>query len=94
MGHSLSADKRERQNAKRRLRNRTTKIVLKKELKLFEEAVKTAPAEAQKAYARVQSALDRAVRKNAIPRGRADRKKARLALYLQKLKSTASAPVT
>ena len=90
MGHSLSASKRERQNLVRREHNRANRSVLKKELKKFDKAVREKPAESDKAFAEIQSALDTAVRKNAIPKGRADRKKARLALLIQRLKSGAA----
>ena len=39
MGHSLSADKRERQNLKRRARNRYNAVALKKSMKTFTAAV-------------------------------------------------------
>lgn len=87
MGHSLSADKRERQNVTRALRNKQNRSVLKKDLKAFDQALKAGPAEAQKALAKVFQSLDRAARKNAIPKARADRKKARLALRVQKIKA-------
>ena len=94
MGHSLSAVKRERQNVKRQARNKANKSVLKKELKIFEQALAANPAEAGTAYARVQGALDKAARKNAIPKGRADRKKARLALLIGRLQKAKSASAT
>jgi len=85
MAQSLSADKRERQNIVRSLHNRLNRNVLKKELKAFDKALKDSPAQAPQALSKVFSALDIAVRKRAIPKGRADRKKARLALALQKI---------
>ena len=85
MGQSLSADKRERQNVARREFNKLNRRTLKKELKAFEEELKDQPAKAKESLGKIFSALDRAVRKNAIPKGRADRKKARLALAAQKV---------
>ncbi|MBI3829206.1 MAG: 30S ribosomal protein S20 [Planctomycetes bacterium] len=87
MGHSLSADKRERQNVVRALHNKLNRSTLKKELKTFDKVLKEKPADAQTALSKVWSALDRAARKNAIPKARADRKKARLALAVERLKT-------
>lgn len=83
MGHSLSADKRERQNAKRRIRNRYNIVGLKKSMKSFGSAVSEGKAD-KKTLSDAFKALDLAARKNAIPKKRADRKKARLALALNK----------
>jgi len=85
MAHTSSALKRQRQNEKRNQRNRANKSALKKELKAFERDLKAKPGEAPKLLAKISSALDRAARKNAIPKGRADRKKARLALLVHRL---------
>jgi len=79
MGHSLSANKRERQNEVRRLRNKRNKILLRKELKAFDQALSEKDVDLKKAFDRVQGALDKAVKRRAIPKGRADRKKSRLA---------------
>jgi small subunit ribosomal protein S20 len=95
MSQSSSAAKRQRQNEKRRLRNKQNRNTLKKELKDFEKQALANPAEAGKLLAQIQGALDRAARKNAIPKGRADRKKARLALLVQRLKKQpAAAPAS
>jgi len=92
MPRTSSAFKRHRQSEKNRTRNRANKNVLKKELKSFEKDLRANPADAPKLLAQVSGALDRAARKNAIPKGRADRKKSRLALLAQRLqKETASA---
>lgn len=85
MAHTSSAFKRQRQDGKRREVNRANKSVLKKELKAFDQSIKANPAEAPKLLAKISSALDRAVRKNAIPKGRANRKKGRLALMAQRI---------
>lgn len=93
MGHSLSADKRERQNLKRRHRNRGNMIALRKELKQIASAIQAGQANPKEALARGYRALDRAARKNAIPKKRAARKKARLALALARAaKAAAAAP--
>jgi len=90
MGHSLSADKRERQNLKRRHRNRGNMIALRKELKRFAAGINAGKADAQ-ALSKAYRALDRAARKNAIPKKRADRKKARLAAALNRAAQAAPA---
>ena len=84
MGHSVSATKRERQNIKRYAANRANRSLLKKELKKFDAALGDKSVDAKKTFATIQSALDRAARKNAIPKGQASRKKARLARRLAK----------
>ena len=93
MGHSVSATKRERQNIKRYEANRTNRSLLKKELKKFDQILTEKPADGKKAYSAIQKALDVAARKNAIPKGRASRKKARLARKLAKaMAKPAAAP--
>jgi len=84
MGHSLSADKRERQNAKRRRQNRENLGVLRKEMKRINSEVEKGPADPKKTLSEAFATLDRAARKNTIPKKRADRKKARLALALNR----------
>lgn len=81
MGHSNSADKRERQNLKRRHRNRGNANVLKKELKRVSGVIAAGTAD-NKVLSEAFKALDTAARKNAIPKKRASRKKSRLALAI------------
>ncbi len=91
MGHSLSADKRERQNIQRRRRNKGNIITLRKELKRVTADIaagKGDPATLSQGF----RALDLAARKNAIPKKRADRKKSRLALAVNRAKAAAAAP--
>ena len=93
MPQTPSAAKRQRQDEKLRVRNRANRSALKRELKEFEKAAQANPTESAKLLAKVHGALDRAARKHAIPKGRADRKKARLALLVQRLqKAPAPAP--
>ncbi|MGD0091292.1 MAG: 30S ribosomal protein S20, partial [Planctomycetota bacterium] len=92
MGHSLSADKRERQNLKRHHRNRGNMILLRKELKGVTAAIGKGGTDAPAALSKGFQALDRAARKNTIPKKRADRKKARLALALVRAAKAAGAP--
>ena len=88
-----SARKRERQNLKLRRRNRGNMIALRKELKRVSAAIAGGGADAQASLAKGYSMLDRAARKHAIPKKRADRKKARLALALARAgKSVPTAP--
>jgi small subunit ribosomal protein S20 len=82
MGHSISADKRERQNLQRAARNRANRTVLRRETKRINAAIAAGGADVNKTLAEGFSALDKAARKNAIPKKRADRKKSRLALAL------------
>ena len=91
MGHSISADKRERQNLKRRHRNRGNMIVLRKEMKRINADITAGKGDAG-TLAGAFKALDRAARKNAIPKKRADRKKSRLALAINRAKAQAAAP--
>lgn len=87
MGHSNSADKRERQNAKRRLINRDNRSALRKELKRIGGSIEAGSADPKKTLSEAFKALDKAARKNAIPKKRADRKKSRIALALNKMKA-------
>lgn len=91
MGHSLSADKRERQNLKRRHRNRGNLIALRKAMKTIAAEISAGKGDA-KTIATASKALDRAARKNAIPKKRADRKKSRLALAINRTKAAQSSP--
>ena len=94
MGHSLSADKRERQNLQRRHRNRGNMIALRKEMKGISAAISAGQADSKETLARAYKALDRAARKNAIPKKRANRKKARLALAIQRAQAAQTPPQT
>ena len=91
MGHSLSADKRERQNVKRNRRNRGNMIALRKEMKRVNVEIKSGGANPAATLAAAFKALDRAARKNTIPKKRANRKKARLALALNRAAQAAAA---
>jgi small subunit ribosomal protein S20 len=91
MGHSLSADKRERQNLKRKHRNRGNMIKLRKEMKAVSAVIVEGKGD-EKTLATGFKSLDRAARKNTIPKKRANRKKARLALAINRAKAAAQAP--
>jgi small subunit ribosomal protein S20 len=90
MPRSVSAAKRDRQNVKRRARNKANRSALKKQLKLLEKKAREDPAAAAQVFSQLQSAVDRAVRKHAIPKGRANRKKERWAAFLLRLKAQAA----
>ncbi|MCY3022177.1 MAG: 30S ribosomal protein S20 [Planctomycetota bacterium] len=91
MGHSLSADKRERQNIKRRRLNRGNMIALRKAVKGVLAAASAGNADPKALLAKAYAALDRAARKHAIPKKRANRKKARIALALNRAQKSAPA---
>ncbi|HLX61900.1 MAG TPA: 30S ribosomal protein S20 [Planctomycetota bacterium] len=90
MGHSISADKRERQNIQRAARNRINRTALRKENKRIHAAITAGSVDAPKTLAEGFKAYDIAARKNAIPKKRADRKKARLALALNRAAKAAA----
>ena len=89
MGHSVSADKRERQIVKRNSRNRGNMITLRKAMKKVSAEIETGKADPKATLSEAFKALDRAARKNAIPKKRADRKKSRLAKAIARAKAAA-----
>lgn len=79
----------------KRLRNQTRKAernqAVISELKTLSQkltALAATPDQAKEYAAKVISKYDRAVSNGAIPKGRADRKKSRVALFLNKLTKT------
>ena len=84
MGHSPSAVKRERQNLKRHIANRDSRSTLRRELKRINATIVAGTATPKETLSAGFKALDRAARKNAIPKKRADRKKSRMALALNR----------
>lgn len=85
MPNMKSAAKRMRSDAKKRDRNNETLSELKTLYKKFTIQVKESPAQAKESGRSLISNFDKAVSRNIIPHGRADRKKARIALMLQKI---------
>ncbi len=84
MPNIKSAMKRMRSDEKKRLRNQAATS----ELKTLSQKLLTLKAEPEKAREfalRVVSRFDRAVGKGIIPKGRADRKKSRIAKFLATL---------
>ena len=80
---SISSLKRERQNKRRRVRNRSRRAALKTALKRF-QTVKS-KAEAEKLLDDVQSTIDRSARHNIIHRNTARRLKSRIAREVAQL---------
>lgn len=86
MAHSLSAQKRVRQNIKRRARNRSRKEGVKVAVKAFETAITA--GDAAKAKTELTAAvkkLDRVASKHTIHKNTAARKRSRLTKKLNKL---------
>lgn len=80
MPTSLSAQKRVRQNAKRRLRNRRAKSAVNTYVRKVEAALESGdPQAARAAYAVAVRVIDKAVSKNVLHRNTAARRKSRLA---------------
>ena len=91
MAHSLSANKRIRQNAKRQARNRWRKGRIKDQTKTFLTAVQAGDVTAaEQAYRDVTKVLDQVAAKGTIHANTAARRKSRLAKRLAALKSDRS----
>jgi small subunit ribosomal protein S20 len=87
MPNTKSAERRMRSTARRWAHNRSIKSRLKSLERHYAEAVKSGKKdEAAKAYSEVASAFDKAAKSGAIHRGKADRKKSRLATRLNAVK--------
>jgi small subunit ribosomal protein S20 len=86
MPNTKSAEQRMRQSTRRHAHNQTISSRLKTLEKRYEALVATKKRDdAKKALAEVSSALDKAAKTGVIHRGKADRKKSRLAIHLAKL---------
>ncbi len=87
MAHSLSAKKRVRQNAKRRVINRSRKSQIKTQIKHFESALASGDVEAaSEQYQLVVKKLDKTAAASTMHKRTAARKKSRLAKQLNNLK--------
>ncbi len=85
MAHSLSAEKRIRQNATRRARNRWRKEQIKQAVRLFDEAIKGGDTEkAAQQLKLCYKRIDMVAAKGTIHKNAAARRKARLAKALNK----------
>lgn len=86
MPHIKSAYKRLRQNAKRRISNRSAKSALKTQIKKFLAALQKGDVEAaREQFSLTTKALDKTASKGIIKKGTASRNKSRLAQKLNKL---------
>jgi small subunit ribosomal protein S20 len=91
VAHSLSAKKRVRQNAKRRLINRARKSQVKTQIKRFETALSSASIEAaSEQYRLVAQKLDKVAATSTMHKKTAARKKSRFAKRLNSLKAKAT----
>lgn len=79
MANVKSAEKRNRQNQKRRARNRANQTAVKSAAHKGMEIIRKDAKAAVEALRVATSAIARAARKGAIPKGRASRKISRLA---------------
>ena len=92
MAHSLSANKRIRQSAKRRLRNRDRKRDVRVKVKELDAAISKKDLQAaQKSLPDVISTLDRVSGKGTIHKKTAARKKSRLMKKINALAKSGSA---
>lgn len=83
MAHSKSAMKRVRQNEAARARNRWRKRAMRDAIKEFRDALTSGtPADAQEAFRKAGSIIDRTAQKGVIHRNQASRRKSRLAKVL------------
>ena len=87
MPNLKSAKKRVRQDAVRRVANRGNKSRLRTALKQYIKSLETSVEAATAELPRFVEVLDVSARKNAIPKKRADRKKSRAALALERVKA-------
>ena len=91
MAHSVSAEKRMRQNVKRQARNRWRKAKVKQVVKDYSEALVAGDAvKAAEDLKKVYRQLDRTAAKGTIHKNAANRKKSRLARKLKALKAPAA----
>jgi small subunit ribosomal protein S20 len=95
MAHSLSAQKRVRQNAKRRLRNRRNKTEFRGLIREYRETLLHGTVEdAQKQLAVLYKKLDQVAAKGSVHAKTASRYKSRLTIRLNAKKAGQAAPAT
>ncbi len=87
MPNIKSAIKRMRSDARKRERNQATLSELKTLEKNMRKNASDNPSKAKEIGQRLISRFDRAVTRGIVPRGRADRKKSRVTVFLAKLPS-------
>jgi small subunit ribosomal protein S20 len=78
MPNNAAAEKRMRQERKRRLHNRMVKSIVKTEITKARQAIDTGVEDAEEAVRAAVSELDRAAKKGVIHRNNAARRKSRL----------------
>jgi small subunit ribosomal protein S20 len=84
MAHSLSANKRIRQNVKRRARNKWRLATMRQAMKSFLDKIAHGTlAEAETSYKAAAKLIDRSAAKGAIHKNQAARRKSRLAARLK-----------
>ena len=87
MAHSLSAQKRVRQNAKHRATNRARKSMVRTQMKHFDEAVKAGDADkAAEQFTLTVKRLDKVASTSTMHKNTAARIKSRMARRLNSLK--------
>ncbi|MBI1871147.1 MAG: 30S ribosomal protein S20 [Chlamydiae bacterium] len=85
MAHSISAEKRNRQNQKKRLANRKIKADLKSMTKKFLSSIEAKKKEdSLKTFKILSSQFDRAAKKGVFHKNNASRHKSRLSQHLAK----------
>jgi len=90
VAHSLSAQKRIRQNQVRREQNRARKGAVKSQIRRFTDALRAKDVEKAEAEFRVVvKKLDQTAAKGTLHKNMVSRKKSRLAASLNRLKATA-----
>ncbi|OHB44254.1 MAG: 30S ribosomal protein S20 [Planctomycetes bacterium GWC2_49_10] len=88
MAHSLSAQKRVRQDAKKNATNRARKSAVKTQIKHLEDAIKSGDmTKVQEAFKDVVKKLDKVASTSTMHKNTAARKKSRLAKKVNALKT-------
>lgn len=88
MAHSLSAKKRIRQNAKKRVLNRARKSMVKTQIKHFESALSAGELDkAQEQYRLLTKKLDKVASTSTMHKNTASRMKSRMARRLNTMKA-------
>lgn len=78
MPNTTAAKKALRNSRKKEVNNKTRKYAVKQALKELRRVLSTSPKNYHTALSKVFSSLDKAVKRNVIPKGRANRKKSRV----------------
>ena len=87
MPNTKSAERRMRNSARKRLQNRSVKSRLKTFERAYADAIESGKKEdASAAYRKLSSAFDKAAKSGVIHKGKANRKKSRLAARLAAVK--------